>query len=131
MRNNTVNYRPYGTINLAEVKEFKSLSEIENLLKKLDERLKATGYVTLADYYELVGATVLDDDSMYGWTNLINTDIRMGRYGYTLSMPRAESMIVDSSQKIKTAIDILDNADIDSIEDAANEAREILNSMLG
>ena len=123
-------YRGYASKNNAEMVVFKTLSEVEHVLNELEKYIKSNGYATLSNYYELTGGIVVDNDSKVGWKDLMNVNISSTRYGYLLNMPLATALYVDPNVAIKTAIDILDNADTDSLEDAANDVREILNDML-
>lgn len=63
--------------------------EAEEVLTCMDDLLETYGVVTVADFYELVGAATRYTDNKYGWTNLRNVSVVRVRDGYMLKLPRA------------------------------------------
>ena len=114
-----------------DMPSFKTLADIEKVLDELKKNKDEKGHATQADFYKLTNGDVFEEDFKYGWTELVGVNVRRTRYGYVLQMPVCGSLFVDPNMSLKTAIDILDNADEDSLEDAANDVRNILNEMIG
>lgn len=93
----SMNYSMYRNYNRdinkpAEIVVFKNLSEIENVLNKLENIIKENGSFTLADYYKLTNGVVLEDDNKYGWTDLLGCTINIIRHGYELILTSAKHL---------------------------------------
>lgn len=66
-----------------------SRGDAEEVLDRMNEILDTYGLVRVADMYDLVGLQSNYTDNNYGWTSLRTADIRRGRDGYYLQMPKA------------------------------------------
>ena len=66
-----------------------SRGEAEEVLTRMDELVATYGFVTVADLYDLVGATCNYTDNKYGWTSVRNASVVRVRDGYVIKMPRA------------------------------------------
>lgn len=66
-----------------------SRGEAEEVLTRMDELVATYGFVTVADMYDLAGATCNYTDNKYGWTSVRNASIVRVRDGYLIKMPRA------------------------------------------
>ena len=128
---NRVSYRSYDEYAgfIQDMPTFRTLNEIEKVLDELNKIVKTKGFTTLADFYKLTDGVVIDGDELFGWRNLFEVRIRGTRYGYIINLPRASKIHIDPNEKIKTSIDILDNAG-DDLKEAANDVREMLNEMV-
>lgn len=80
----------YGSRNYYKEVEsplFKSLKDIELVLNELKNSIDQNGWATLKDFYKLTNAVVVkEEDSNYGWNDLLNIQIINTRYGYLLDM---------------------------------------------
>lgn len=132
---NRVSYRNYyGTrcvYNNIELPVFLKLSEVEKVLKALEEAIDRDGQVTVAKFYELTGGQILDDDSKFGWKNLVGCQVCKCRYGYELQMPRAVELNVNP---VEAAYEVLCRAatvdDENEYVEAVGEAIDILSKTL-
>ena len=117
MRNNYgyVSYR--GTrrgMGVVDTMAFPGLVGIEAVLDRLNTNIKNNGYATVEEYYKYTNGEVVDGDSEYGWTSLLNCQINRTRYGYDLIMPCPER-VVDNIDHLSGAYDALCNdGDIDA-----------------
>lgn len=128
MNYNRVSYgRRYHGRGMAERVVFNKLNDIDEMLTNLKNKIDNNGYATLADYYELVGATVLPDDSKWGWNNLLETNIVLTRLGYELSMPIT---ICVNRDYIQEARGILECAGEEDAYDSVIAARDCLSKVL-
>lgn len=66
-----------------------SRGDAAEVLDRMNEILDTYGLVRVADMYDLVGLRSNYTDNNYGWTSLRTADIRRGRDGYYLQMPKA------------------------------------------
>ena len=106
---------------------FKTLTEVDSLLNKLNESIKLNGHATVAEYYKLTGGEIMTDDTKAGWSSFMGLHINKTRYGYELSIPYPEYLDIDP---IAEAYDILSNADEDNYGDAVLDAMEHLRKSL-
>lgn len=63
--------------------------EAEEVLARMDELIDVYGTVSVADFYELVGASGSYTDNKYGWTNIRDARVVRTRDGYIVKLPRA------------------------------------------
>lgn len=63
--------------------------EAEDILQRMDELIDTYGIVSVADLYDLVGASGNYTDNKYGWTNIRNAEPVRVRDGYMLRLPKA------------------------------------------
>lgn len=63
--------------------------EAEDVLARMDELMDEYQVVSVADLYDLVGASCNYTDNNYGWTNIRNAEIVRVRNGYMIKMPKA------------------------------------------
>lgn len=63
--------------------------EAEEVLARMDELIDVYGTVSVADFYELVGASGSYTDNKYGWTNIRDARVVRTRDGYIIKLPRA------------------------------------------
>ena len=119
--------RPYYAHNLLDYKTFYKLTDIEKVIEPLKVSILEKGFVTVAEYYGLTNGEILAGDGEFGWTDLNNLRIVMGRYGYRLEMPTPYS--IKPNDPIQEAIDILRDADEDSLPDAAQDVCDILQGL--
>lgn len=128
---NRMSYRSYNDYRsfCEDMPTYKTLGDIEKAINKLDNIVKSKGVATLADFYKITDGAIVEGDELYGWRDLNDLNIRRTRYGYMLILPRARKIHFDPNEKIKIAIDILDNAG-DDLEEATNEVRELLCEMI-
>ena len=108
---------------------FRSLTDVNKVIMELEKKIKENGSASVADFYSITDGVVVNEDYKYGWHDLLGIRIENSRYGYILNMPVAEALRFDPNAKIKTAIDILDNAG-DDLEEVTNEVRELLCEMI-
>lgn len=71
---------------------FESRSEAEEVLEAMAELINTYGYVSLSDFYSLVGEESEYTDEKYGWTNMIRARVERVRGGYIINMPRAMAL---------------------------------------
>lgn len=64
--------------------------EAEEVLDRMEEIIATYGFVSVADFYELVGVPSNYTDNNYGWSNLRNAYVdRLRDGGYIIKLPRA------------------------------------------
>lgn len=68
---------------------FESRSEAEEVLKQLCFSIKKYGYVSILDYYDMVGVRTRSTDANYGWLSLNGYSIERVSGGYLLKLPAA------------------------------------------
>lgn len=116
----------YGYRNYKEVESplFKSLKDIELVLNELKNSIDQNGWATLKDFYKLTNAVVVkEEDSNYGWNDLLNIQIINTRYGYLLDMTTPLRITHDP---IRDAITVLQESDENYLPNAVDEACNIL-----
>ena len=64
--------------------------EAELVLERLRDVIDTYGIVSVADLYDLLGLPTTHVDNKFGWTSLVNVDIRQYRQGYILELPATE-----------------------------------------
>lgn len=121
--------RPYYQNNLyVEKPTFATLTDADNVLVALKQKIKEKGYATASDFYKLVDGESVSGDSEIGWFDILDAVIRVSRYGYELSMPLAERI---RSNPVRDALEVLENVnDEDGAIDAVDTARDYLRSAL-
>lgn len=62
--------------------------EAEQILDALQDHISEYGAVSVADLYDMIGATSQFVDNKWGWTNLSGSSVRRVRDGYQLLLPR-------------------------------------------
>ena len=62
------------------------------MLEYLRSILREYDVVSVADFYETVGAPSNYTDNKYGWTNLDDVKIQRDRNGYIIDFPRVEEI---------------------------------------
>lgn len=67
-----------------------SREEAELVLERLRDVIDTYGIVSVADLYDLLGLPTTHVDNKFGWTSLVNVDIRQDRQGYILELPATE-----------------------------------------
>ena len=68
---------------------FKDISEADYVIKHMKEIIELYGYVTVSDFYDLVGITGNYTDNKYGWTNIRNAEVIRVSDGYLIKLPKA------------------------------------------
>lgn len=63
--------------------------EAEEVLSCMDDMMTTYGYVTVADFYDLLGLPFEYTANKYGWTNIRNAQVVRVREGYVIKLPRA------------------------------------------
>lgn len=63
--------------------------DAQTVVEKMDEMLEQYGYVSVADYYDLVGIVGNYTDNNYGWNDLANLRIDRVREGFLIRLPKA------------------------------------------
>ena len=87
---------------------FDNHQEAENVINDIDLLVKKYGYVTVADLYNLVGATYCYTDNLYGWTSTDYFEVVRCRDGYQLKVPTA-SLIGKSEDNMPNEIDMVNH----------------------
>lgn len=87
---------------------FGSRQEAENVINDMDLLVEKYGYVTVADFYDLVGATHYCTDNMYGWTSTKHFEVIKCRTCYKLRAPIA-SFINKSEENMPNEIDMVNH----------------------
>lgn len=65
-----------------------SFEEAQKLLNDMKEVIHIYGYLTIADFHELVGCTSsVFSDTYYGWTDISKSSIEKTPFGYFIDMP--------------------------------------------
>lgn len=67
---------------------FDDRSDAEKTLMRMDEIVNMYGVVTVADMYDLVGATCKWIDNKYGWTDIRKSTILSIPGGYIIDLPK-------------------------------------------
>lgn len=67
-----------------------SRNEGIQILTTLGELIKEYGSATVSELYDLVGITGSFTDSKWGWYDLRGAEVRRGRGGFVLEMPKTE-----------------------------------------
>ena len=67
-------------------------AEATEVLEYLRSILREYDVVSVADFYETVGAPSNYTDNKYGWTNLDDVKIQRDRNGYIIDFPRVEEI---------------------------------------
>lgn len=68
---------------------FENRGEAEGVLQQLIYSIKRYGYVSILDYYDLVGVRTRPSDDKYGWINLNSASVERVNGGYLLRLPKA------------------------------------------
>jgi hypothetical protein len=71
---------------------FETLGDAEDVLDTMRELLDRYEVVTVSDLYDLCDITSDFTDNKWGWYNLRDAGVRRIRGGYSLSLPRTESI---------------------------------------
>lgn len=67
-----------------------SRADAEAVIEQMDGIIDTYGMVSVADLYDLVGATSNYTDNNYGWTNIRNAEpVRLRDGGWMIKMPKA------------------------------------------
>lgn len=69
-----------------------TFSEAQTVLEMMNEILDKYDVVTIANLNELCGRPTVHTDNLYGWTNLVGSNIRQIREGYLLELPVPEAI---------------------------------------
>lgn len=64
--------------------------EAVSVLERLVEQCDEYGWVSIADFYDLIGIDTTYTDNNYGWTDLRMAKVIVSRGGYSLRLPRVE-----------------------------------------
>lgn len=67
---------------------FATRVEVDEVVSKLSDLISQYDVATVADLYYLVGITPQFTDDNWGWDDIRHAQIRPGRQGYILDMPR-------------------------------------------
>lgn len=110
-----------------EVPTFNSLANVEKVLLILKDKIKENGKATLADFYNTTGGLVIEGDTKFGWTDLLDCRIEYSRYGYRLYMPAPDYF---DNNLVREAYDMLRGADEDNAYDTVIEAADCLSKAL-
>lgn len=125
-----VNYRGYRNTyatSHAEAVIFKQLTDIERTLNTLEDAIKKNGYATLAEYYKLTCGKVYEEDTNWGWTDLLGCNISICRYGYELHMPMTKVLNIDPKEEIIDMLhDALNKDDMGIVSDAIDRLSDTL-----
>lgn len=129
MNHNRVSYRryPYSGRGMAEAAVYTDLNDVNKLFTELKDKINKNGHATLEDYYKLIGATVLPDDSKWGWDNLLESSIVLTRRGYEVNMPATVCVKRDVMHEV---YDMLQNSGEEDAYDTIIEARHRLSEAL-
>lgn len=87
---------------------FDSRQEVENVINDMDLLIEKYGYVTVADFYDLVGVVHYSTDNMYGWTSTKHFEVIKCRTCYKLRAPIA-SFINKSEENMPNEIDMVNH----------------------
>lgn len=87
---------------------FDSRQEVENVINDMDLLIEKYGYVTVADFYDLVGVVHYNTDNPYGWTSTDRFEVVRCRDGYQLKVPTA-SLIGKSEENMPNEIDMVNH----------------------
>ena len=68
---------------------FDTKEEAEEVLSSLIELIDEFGTTSVADLNNLTEINGTYKDSLYGWTDLSNIEVRTTKLGYVLSLPKA------------------------------------------
>lgn len=68
---------------------FDNRGEAEEVLQQLRYSIKRYGYVSILDYYDMVGVRTRPSDANYGWINLNAANVERVNGGYLLRLPKA------------------------------------------
>lgn len=68
---------------------FSNRGEADAVLQQLIYSIKRYGYVSILDYYDMVGVRTRPSDANYGWINLNNASVERVSGGYLLRLPQA------------------------------------------
>lgn len=68
---------------------FATRADAEAVLMGMDEILNQYNVVSVADFYDLAGASGTYTDNKYGWTDIRSAHIERVRDGYIIRLPRA------------------------------------------
>lgn len=70
-----------------------SRRDAEDILKRMSEIIDTYEWASLADLYDLAGLDHNHTDNKYGWTSVANAQVKRGRDGWEIIMPK--SMPID------------------------------------
>lgn len=89
-----INDRDHGSTRVKSSYNYEEIildnrGEAEEVLAQMDELISKYKIASVADLYDLVGATGDYTDNKYGWTDIRNATIVRVRDGYLIKMPRA------------------------------------------
>ena len=115
---------------MVEPAMFNSLNNVQKLFEALEKKIEQNGYATMADYYEIIGAVVLPDDSKWGWTNLLESTITRTRRGFKLSMPPTIGVRRNPVQDAYNALCEAESAELEDVGGFVEDAKEYLSSVL-
>lgn len=62
--------------------------EAEEVIDRMDERIKEYGQVSVADLYDMIDVTSVFTDNKWGWYNFDGARVRYTRDGYLLELPK-------------------------------------------
>lgn len=68
---------------------FNNRGEADEVLQQLIYSIRRYGYVSILDYYDMVGVRTRPSDANYGWINLNNASVERVNGGYLLRLPKA------------------------------------------
>lgn len=83
---------PFGNKSKAYADEylFKDRREALDVLNELRNNILKYNYVSLADYYDMIGAPSVFTDNNYGWSWLEEVPIRNVQGGFVIQLPEVE-----------------------------------------
>lgn len=109
---------------------FTSLNDVQKVLDILDKKIEQNSHVTMADYYETIGAVVLPDDSKWGWTTLLECNITRTRRGFELCMPVTVLLQRNPAQDAYNALCEAESAEAEDVPGIIEDAKSYLSSVL-
>lgn len=71
---------------------FDDRGDAEEVLYRMEERIKECGNVSVADFYDLIGLDSEYTDNKYGWDSLKTAYVERTRDGYIIRLPRATAL---------------------------------------
>lgn len=71
---------------------FATRRDTEEILNYMGDLIDEYGFATVADLYDLIGASGNYTDNKYGWTDISNAEIVRVRDGYMIKLPKIRKL---------------------------------------
>ena len=71
---------------------FATRRDAEEILNYMGDLIDEYGFVTVADFYDLVGVSGNYTDNKYGWTDISNAEIVRVKDGYMIKLPKIRKL---------------------------------------